>query len=357
MNIYKYDNKEEELAAACLEHVKQALEVSARLQKSADPAMDYELHLQTHPALRLAVDVKTRLATRGQAQNCIIRLRHHIGPRADAIVFTQWMPDLAADEFRRAGIFYADAQGNMFLRKPPRILIDVRGRRPERPIKAEPGRLIEPAGLKLIHHLLTDHEALQQPLRTLAEGANVALGTAYTVMRELERAQWVLPTANKGRKLGDRDGLIDLFVRGYALKLRPAYWIGRYRHRQQIPETILDGFKDRLSDHGKWAVTGAMAARELTHYLEPDTVTVFVDEEARTILEKEPLLRDQRQGNVVLLGLPAPDFLAQLPPVRWPLVTPLLTYAELLQEGGPRETETAGMVYERFIKAEASIGT
>ncbi len=107
---------------------------------------------------------------------------------------------------------------------------------------------------------------------------------------------------------------------------------------------------------GHWAVTGGMAARELTHYLEPDAVTLFVDEQARAALEKEPLLRDDTGGNVTLLRLLDPAFLAAKPQTPWPLATPLLIYAELLQDGGQREIETAEMIYERFIETQVTHG-
>jgi hypothetical protein len=104
---------------------------------------------------------------------------------------------------------------------------------------------------------------------------------------------------------------------------------------------------------GHWAVTGGMAAREMTQYLEPDAVALFVDDQAREALEHEPLLRDDAGGNVTLLRLLDPAFLAARREAPWPLATPLLVYAELLQDGGQREIETAEMIYERFIEAQA----
>jgi hypothetical protein len=38
------------------------------------------------------------------------------------------------------------------------------------------------------------------------------------------------------------------------------------------------------------------------------------------------------------------------------MATPLLTYAELLNEGGPRELETAEMILEKYILPGAGLG-
>lgn len=317
----------------------------------------FDLTIGTHPLIHLAVEVKTRVATRNQALNLIFQLRHAVAADFRAAVFADWIPGPAAEEFRKAKICFVDAQGNVFLRRPPNLLLDVRGRKPERPLKAEPGRLIELGGLKVIHYLLTHPAEGGAPLRAIAENAGVALGTAHAVRAELRRAQWLLPAAEGKGRLGDPKGLLDLFVRGYALKLRPACLVGRYRHKTKLPGEILEGFAQRLAGLERgWAVTGGMAARELTRYLEPDAVTVFVDERAQAKLAEEPMLRDDIAGNVTLLRLPDPGFIAMEQTAPWPVATPFLIYAELLQEGGQREIETAEMIYERYIEPRVAHG-
>jgi hypothetical protein len=306
------------------------------------------LNIGPNPHLLLNVETRTRIATRNQALHLILELRTIAG---EVIIFTEWVPDLVADEFRKAGIFFADAQGNAFIRKPPQVVLDIRGNKPDRTPKAEPGKLIEPTGLKIIHYLLTHPQAAENPLRAIADGAGVALGTAHAVMKELLRGQWLLPAAGAKRRFGDIKGLLELFVRGYALKLRPACAIARYKHKLHTPHEILHRFAERLIDmDGHWAVTGGMAARQMTRYLEPDTATLFVDEQARAILKDEPMLRDDANGNVTLLDLFGRAAIAGQQNTPWPLATPLLIYAELLEAGGARDTETAKIVYEQFVE-------
>lgn len=306
------------------------------------------LDIGPNPHLRLNVETRTRIATRNQALHLILQLRTMAG---EVIIFTEWVPDLVADEFRKGGIFFADAQGNAFIRKPPQVVLDIRGKKPDRTPKAEPGKLIEPTGLKIIHYLLTHPQGAGNPLRVIAEEAGVALGTAHAVMKELQHGQWLLPAAGAKRRFGDIKGLLELFVRGYALKLRPACAIARYRHKLRAPHEILHRFAERLINmDGHWAATGGMAARQMTQYLEPDAATLFVDEQARAMLRDEPMLRDDANGNVTLLNLFGHAAIAERPHTPWPLATPLLVYAELLEAGGARDTQTAQMVYEQFIE-------
>ena len=179
----------------------------------------------------------------------------------------------------------------------------------------------------------------------------------HAVMKELQRGQWLLPAKKEGRRFGDLKGLIELFVRGYALKLRPACLLGRYRHKTRAPREILGGFAKRLAGlEGRWAVTGGVAARDVSRYLERDTATLFVDDQARATLEKEPMLRDEAGGDVTLLRLFGAAAVAGEPKKTWPLATPLLIYAELLETGGERELETARMIYERFLEPRIKHG-
>lgn len=327
----------------------------AKLQLALGPGMAVRLdarakHLNIgpNPHLRLHVETRTRIATRNQALHLILQLQAMAG---EVIIFTDWVPDLAAEEFRNAGIFFTDAQGNAFIRKPPQVVLDIRGKKPDRTPKAEPGKLIEPTGLKIIHYLLTQPKGAGHPLRAIAEEAGVALGTAHAVMKELERGQWILPAAGDKRRFGDLKGLVELFVRGYALKLRPACHLARYKHKLRAPQEIIDRFAERLKGlEGHWAVTGGMAARQMTQYLEPDAVTVFADEQAQAILHNEPMLRDDANGNVTVLNLFGRAAIAGQQNTPWPLATPLLVYAELLEAGGTRDTETAKMVYDQFIE-------
>ena len=118
MNIAILEN-EKVLAQACLDRLKQALGpgIPARLGQPQERQHDFALHIGTKPALDLVVEAKTRIATRNQALHIILQLQDMAGK---AMVFADWIPEPIGDEFRKAGVFFADAQGNIFLRRPPR---------------------------------------------------------------------------------------------------------------------------------------------------------------------------------------------------------------------------------------------
>lgn len=343
--------QETEIIRTCLATLHGLLgpDIAAHLEREGAPRRpDFQLTLKTHPPIRLVGECKTTIATRTQAHHVMLQTRAFAAGNERVIVFAKWIPEVVAEEFRKNGVFFVDAVGNAYLHHAPQIVIDVRGRRPEARPGPEPGRIVEAAGLKICHALLTRPELLKRPLRDIAEEAHVALGTAQIVIKELIAARLLVPGKHNERRLGDAKALIDAFVRGYAIKLRPACLIGRFRHKKNRPDEVLEAFRARLAGtNARWGLTGGLAARELTKHLEPNTVTAFVDERAEEALRAE--LFQDKNGPVTLLRVFAPTALAETRPGRDPMTTPLLTYAELLNEGGPRELETAEMVLERYI--------
>jgi hypothetical protein len=344
-------NKDVEITRACLETLKNLLgrHVGAQLDAKRDIGRaDFALTLATHPPQCFIGECKANIVTRTQAYHAMLQARANAAKNEKVIIFARYIPDFVGEEFRKNGIFFADTLGNAYLHAPPQIVVDVRGRRPEVRPGPEPGRIVEPAGLKICHVLLTRPQLLKLPLREIAKEANVGLGTAQIVLRELMAAGWLVPGKEHERRIVDGKAMIDAFVRGYAFKLRPACLIGRFRCRKDRTDDILQAFRARLANtHAAWGLTGGIAAKELTKYLEPNTVAAFVDERAEEQLKNELFL--DRNGNVTLLRLFAPTALGKETYDGLPMATPLLTYAELLNEGGPRELETAEMILEKYI--------
>ena len=353
------ENTKGRLIKACLANLREhlGLEVKVETPRAHHGDMRPEIIIGTRPITHLAAEIRTQpRLTREQVRHIILdadRLRHQT--LKDLIVLAERIDDEAAEAFRKGGVFYADTLGNAYFRPDDRgILIDVRRPRVGHHLKAEPGRLIEPGGLKVIHYLLTRIEGDLPPYRQMAEGAEVALGTVAVVIRELEGLGHITRTGPDTRRLARQDDLIELFVRGYALKLRPACWIGRFRHRNTNIEGLADGLHLTLLTQGiNHALTGGYAAEFLTRHLTPDTVALFLQRPAVDgLLKKEQMLPDDQGGNVILLDYFAPTVLDEKATKNLGvnLATPLLIYAELLKDGRPRELEAAEIILKTYLR-------
>lgn len=346
------------IAKQCARGLAERLGVRVRTQDAPPEERgeyDYRITVETRPAAHLlGLARKHRRLVHEQIRHItlaarVLRTRY----RKPVLLLAPWVEETWAEELRAAGVFYADLQGNAFVRlEKPLVQLDIAGRRPPAQAKTEPGRLIEPSGLKVLHQLLTRPDANRQAYRTVATQCGVALGTVAVVMRELRQEGYLAKTGKTEWRLDRRDDLIETFVRGYALKLRPACLLGTFRHAEKDMRKLYDSLATTL-DAGNisHAVTGAFAAEDWTGHLRGDTVTLHVPRSALPMLRQERMLPDPTAGNLTLLDFFGPTVHDPATEKERRFATPLLVYAELLHDGRPREVETARMIFDRYVKA------
>lgn len=272
----------------------------------------------------------------------------------------------AAERYKNQHVNFMDTLGNAYLRGPNFLLWVAGQKRPQRihldalayreaAIGHQPivqtglaNRAFEPKGMQVVFVLLCQPDAVALPYRELAGLADVAHGTVGHVINDLEALGYVAHgPAPKGKKRGPRKlvnhaGLLDEWARIFAKTVRHRYLIGRYRGAP------LDAVGARQwADYGA-QLGGEFAADAITHYLQPETLTLYIDGDK----PGAPLLRDLRlqpdpDGPIELLRKfwrfdaagPEQRQLAPLP----------LVYADLLAIGGARCLETAAQVRDRIL--------
>ena len=327
-----------------LKHASEDLELY-KVRFSTTPAIELPALLRRHGEL-----TKSDVHHLGLTSEALLRTLPKLSHKA-VMLFAPWVSPPLAELLRERGIFYADTVGNAYVSVDrPRMLLNIQGCRPVSRRKTT-GRLIEPSGLKVIHQFLNDPESLTLPYRTLAPRAGVSYATVGIVRRALARAAFL---STNRKRLENVPSLVDHFVRGYALKLRPEIFMGTYRHRTKEIGALEARLKEVLgAAGGRWAFTGGYAAGLLTKYLQTDQIALMVDETSEAALRKEPMLPDTLAGNVVLFRLFAPSAIARSSAsAPAPTATPLLVYAELLHDGRARELETAEMLRPDLLPVE-----
>ncbi len=287
------------------------------------------------------VEVKRHVtpATLGSVTEQVRRL----GP--GAMLLLDYATPPVAERLKALGIPFADAAGNVWLDHPP-LLIWVTGRKPPEEFRraAPTGRAYQESGLKLLFALLNRPELIGRPYRELAQFARVANGTVGWVMADLAK-QRHLALFGKGkqviRKLRDRRRLLDDWCVAYARTLRPKLAITRCRgeRRPWWREVDFRRYGMRLG--------GEAAAARMTNYLQPATVTLYVESER----QPHQFMLDQRLTR-------APDGEVEFLEKFWTFeaehengdfAPPILVYADLLATGDPRCLETARLIYDEHL--------
>ena len=345
--------RERPIVDECLARLK-AVETVRAVDLRPGPA-DGLLVLTTHSGrFQYLCEVK-RALNRPRLEHALVSAAHP--PRAGTrrLLLTDFVPDSLIDLFQQAQVDFVDAAGNMLLRWPGKLHVHVKGMKPTRIAEATASFLTTPNGLRILFALLAEPGADVPAYRELAEQAAVSLGTVGRVALELKRRGFLeMQRRRKRRILRRKRELLELWVGGYAERLRPQLVIGRFRSPDRDPADALK----RLTADGdgslRWALTGGFAADALTGHYRGDQLILFVD----------PWSSSRAAG---LRWLPSVDGPITLLRMFWPrsvertlekgearVAHPLLVYAELLFQGREREVETAKLVYDQYLQPNIS---
>jgi hypothetical protein len=298
------------------------------------------------------VDAAVRIAGRGMKARFFAEVKRAlttatIGTAVDrlrrlpekAILVADYVNPNLAEKLKQMDVPFIDTAGNVYLNEPP-LLLYIKGQGPLKTLRrARPARAFQPTGLKVIFAFLCKPELFMRPYREVAQAAGVALGTVGWVINDLRTLGFVVEMGQRGRKLTQKENLLERWVAGYAERLRPKLLIGRFEgpdadwwRRAHLGET--DAY---------WG--GEVAAARLTDYLKPELITIYAREKPARLLLKNKL-KENATGNTEILRV------FWQPECNWEekeLVNPLLVYADLLATGDPRNIEVARIIYEQRL--------
>lgn len=255
-----------------------------------------------------------------------------------------------ATALERAGIDYLDLAGNVHLAAPG-LFVHVEGRQPPRVAPTGPGRPHK-GWIKTVMALLLRPDLVNAPYRTLAQEADVALGTTAKCVNDLA-IRGLLLAGKNGRTIRDRQALVALWVQAYVEGLRPKLQERRFQVRAEDKPQIWARLHAALAERGHpWVVTGADAAELRTHFFRADETEVYAPIRAIEERDLQKALVAQpaaRGGNLLVIEPPGPLALPAAVGASVPAAPDLLAYAELRYRGTAQALEAAEMLLPRVL--------
>jgi len=255
-----------------------------------------------------------------------------------------------AEALERADIDYLDLAGNAHL-KAPGLFVHVEGYQPPKETRTVPGRP-QKAWIKVVMAMLIRPDLINAPYRTLADQADVALGTIAKCMNDLT-LRGLLLERKDGRTIPNRQGLVALWVQAYVEGLRPKLRERRLQVRADEKQQIWTRLRAVLADRGQpWALTGADAAEIRTHFFRAEDTEIyaplrmFEERDIQKALVAQPAVRT---GNLLVIEPPGPLAVPQANEEGIPLAPDLLAYAELRYRGTEQALEAAELLLPRVL--------
>lgn len=254
----------------------------------------------------------------------------------------------ASSQFRERGIQYMDAQGNAFISESGYHIVIV-GKRPSSNkitttslgiSNSVTGKAFQSSGLKMIFALINDEGLAGASLREIADKANVSLGSASAIHKDLI-AQGFLKKTSKGIEIRDKEKLINKWAETYPYKIRNKTHLGRFTANE------VDWWVS-LSEGQDFQLGGEIAAYYLSKYLSPKDGIAYTTQKKLPNLMKAARLRKIKEGE-------QPAFVVDVYEPFWgidnsDLAAPaLVTYSDLLSTDEARNDDAAGRIYDEFL--------
>ena len=284
---------------------------------------------------QFAVEVKARL-TQATLMLAVQQLDRF--PQKGLIVTNYVNPNMA-ERLRAMDMPFLDAAGNAYINEPP-VYVYIKGNKPvETPQRAVSTRAFQPTGLKVLFAFLCHPGLENAPYRDIAKAADVALGTVGWVITDLKELGHLVDMGKRGRKLTNKEKLIERWVTAYPEQLRPKLLLGRYMAADR------DWWRNATIQGSQAYWGGEAAAAMLTRYLKPEQVTLYTRKMRNDFLLNNRLKKDPNGDVEILEAFWQTEY-------EWSyteLAPPLLIYADLLATGDARNIETARMIYEQQL--------
>lgn len=244
------------------------------------------------------------------------------------------------EELRKNNIAYVDANGNVFFnRENNYIWID--GNTALNEVKDKTNRAFTKTGIKTVFHFLMDENLINTTHRNIAEVAGVGLGNTIYVINGLKELGHIAKLNKNEYTFTDQKKLLEKWVEAYDQKLKPDLEIGTFNLLKK------DDFYKWKEIQFKKTTTlwgGEPAGDILTNYLQPETLTIYTNENRAELMKNYRFIPDQG-GNIKIYNRfwkIAQEGINTAPP--------LLVYADLLNTGDKRCIETANLVYDKYLK-------
>ena len=116
--------------------------------------------------------------------------------RRPILLVSKYVAKDAIQEFKNRNINFVDLAGNALINQKD-LFIYIEGKRAKSLDKTNQSRAFQEAGLKIIFTILTSPSSLELSYRSLAEAADVSIGSLSNVMKELEQLNYILRTQNR----------------------------------------------------------------------------------------------------------------------------------------------------------------
>lgn len=338
---------EQELIQTAIDKLKQQTGLGINLQLHKNDFTDGELTL---PGVnkRLIIECKKWL-NKANLQRYVADININ-NTLTNVLLVTDYINPNQAALLQKKGATYLDLAGNAYINLPP-IYIDIQGKKPDKPhneiaLVKQLGKAFQPKGMKVVLMLLTQTNLVETPMRTIADTAEVALGTVKQVIDDLIYQGFIIQKGQQKKELVNKQELLKKWLDAYPANMKAK--LNTELYTTNTPDLIKA--LDLAQQQALWG--GEYAAQQYDNYLMAKDYLIYVRPEYKNDILKaarlrKPTINEQVEHKVLLVEPPVA--IEKIQTKGNNLAHPLLVYANLMTSDDPRNADAARRLYENYL--------
>ena len=287
---------------------------------------------------RVEISPKPLHNTLYAAADALLTDKHKLNKRKGNLIFAAAISAKIKERCREMKIGYLDGGGNLYFSKDDTVIFIDGLKIPQIPTEKVPNRAFSKTGLKVVFYFLAEPENINLSYRKIAESTGASLGTIKDVMSGLLEAGYLLDIDDKRRRIIHRKELLDQWVSGYFLTLKPGLFKGYYdlKSRSQMDTALAE------SPNFIW--TGEQGAAKFESAVIPSDFQAYTDLETIDLMQLGLQPAIDKIGKIRLFNKFWDDHLFDNSLAKY-----LLIYADLMITDDPRNVDTANEIYAKFL--------
>ncbi len=257
----------------------------------------------------------------------------------DSILLLDYIPKTVRNTLVDNEINFIDTAGNVFLANKMDLYIHIETGKSAKSSKAKSNRAFSKSGLKVVYQLLNNKEIVNETYRHIGRVSKVSIDTVGKVFKDLLQNHYLIRIDSNTYKLTNSEKLIAEWTVFFNKILRPKLKQRNFSLRNKSFQELV-----RILPHN--TIGGDLAGEILSNHLIAESAICYIDGSSIEFAKKFGLI-------------PNPNGEVQLMEKFWegevgnktkaPIVSPLLVYADLMNNPTPRNLEVAETILRNYV--------
>lgn len=335
--------KESEIAARAIKNLNKITGINIEYSKQSivGKLADGIINFKTSPGIKLQAEIKNEIR-----QSHVHALIEKNKKNQRFIIICRYIPMPVKNILQKEKINYLETSGNCYIDRK-NFFLHISDQKVSKERETGKSKIWNAAGLRFVFAIVQNPDLLNQPYRTIANEAMVALGTVGKLIEELQKEGYVKSGKKEDQTflfLERKNELINKWVVIYNTVLRPKISAGKFRaigtalqNNKNLPAGILWG--------------GEMAGAKLTKFLRPEKLQLYISLQKTDVMKLLKLVPDT-DGTIELINIFWNNQIKSGDRNKTQTVPPLIVYADLLASHDSRNYETAERIKIEYLERQ-----